>query len=100
VALFAGSGADVKAKWAATENPCNRKEARAQRVIMFSDSQAAIDGTLEAWLPRLVASNEALEVALSLLRDLYLARHSFPEDIVLRQVEDALNKAARAKSAF
>jgi hypothetical protein len=66
MALFAGPGADVKAKWAATDNPCNCKEAR----------------------------------ALSLLRDLHLARHSFSGDIVLRQVEDALNKPARAKSAF
>jgi hypothetical protein len=95
-----GPGAAVEAESPASEEPCNRKEARTQRVIMFSDSQAAIDGTLEAWLPRLVSSNDALEAALALLRDLYLARHSVPAGIVLRQVEDALNQAARAKSAF
>lgn len=67
---------------------------------MFVDAQAAIDGTLEAWLPRLVASNEALEVALTLLMDLDWARHGVPEDAVLRQVEDALNRAGRAKSPF
>jgi hypothetical protein len=67
---------------------------------MFPDAQAAIDGTLESWLPRLVASNEVLEAALSGLMDLYLGRHSLPEDTVLKRVEDALNEAAKAKSAF
>jgi hypothetical protein len=41
------------------------------RVIAFNDAQSAIDGTLENWLPRLVESNDALEEALLLMRDLY-----------------------------
>jgi hypothetical protein len=94
------TGGSVTARATASDNPCDDKETEAQRVLIFMDAQAAIAGTLESWLPRLIASNDALEAALSLLRDLYLARRNFPEDTVLRQVEDALNKAAKAKSAF
>src|ERR1700728_2972442 len=61
-----------------------KKDARS--VLTFKDAQAAIDGTLEAWLPRLVESNEALEEALLLLRDLHLARQSVGEDVVLKKV--------------
>ena len=45
-------------------------------------------------------SNDAPEEALLLLRDLYLVRSSLAEDVVLERVEDALDKAAKAKSAF
>jgi hypothetical protein len=90
----------VTAGSTASDNPYDDKEAEAQKVIVFMDAQAAIAGTLESWLPRLIASNDALEAALSLLRDMYFARRSFPEDTILRQVEDALNKAAKAKTAF
>jgi hypothetical protein len=72
----------------------------AHSVIRFEDSQSAIDGTLEAWLPRLLESNDALEKALLLLRDLHLGRHTTDEAVVLRKVEDALDKAAKAQSAF
>jgi hypothetical protein len=67
------------------------------KVVTFKDAQSAIDGTLEDWLPRLVESNDALEQALLLLRDLYFAGHSIAEEAVLQQVEDALDKAAKAK---
>jgi hypothetical protein len=70
------------------------------RATTFQDAQSAIDGTLETWLPRLVESNDALEAALLLLRDLYLSRNSLMEDAVLKRVEEALEKAAIAKSAF
>jgi hypothetical protein len=90
----------VKAKLVPSDNASNCKRVHDQRVIVFMDAQAAIDGTLEAWLPRLVASNEALEAAMTVLMDLYLARHGVPEDTVVRQVQDALNKAAEAKSPF
>jgi hypothetical protein len=70
------------------------------RVITFQDAQSAIAGTLETWLPRLVESNDALEKALLLMRDLYLSWNSAPEDAVLKRVEEALEKAATAKSAF
>ena len=72
----------------------------ALRAITFKDAQSAIAGTLENWLPRLVESNDALEEALLLLRDLYLSRNSMAEDVVLKRVERALEKAASAKSAF
>ena len=70
------------------------------RVITFKDAQSAIDGTLETWLPRLVESNDALEEALLLLRDLCFSRSSFAEEVVLKRVEEAFDKAATAKSAF
>jgi hypothetical protein len=70
------------------------------RVITFQDAQSAIDGTLEVWLPRLVESNDALEEALLILRDLYLGRQTTAEAVILKQVEDALDQAAKAKSAF
>jgi hypothetical protein len=70
------------------------------KVITFRDAQSAIDGTLETWLPRLVESNDVLEEALLLLRDLHLSRNNLMEDAVLKQVAEALDKAARAKSAF
>ena len=71
-----------------------------QGVITFQDAQSAIDGTLENWLPRLVESNDALEEALLLLRDLYCSRNGLVEEVVLKRVEEALGKAAGAKSAF
>jgi hypothetical protein len=72
----------------------------AQKVITFKDAQSAIDGTLEAWLPRLVESNDALEDALLRLKDLYLSRNGAAEGAVFKQVDEALNKAAIAKTAF
>jgi hypothetical protein len=75
-----------------------KKDARS--FLTFKDAQAAIDGALEAWLPRLVESNEALEEALLLLRDLHFARQSVAEEVVLERVQDALNKAASVKGAF
>jgi hypothetical protein len=41
-----------------------------------------------------------LEEALLLLRDLYLSENRLAEDSVLKRVEEALDKAATAKSAF
>jgi hypothetical protein len=72
----------------------------APRVITFKDAQSAIDGTLETWLPRLVESNDVLEEALVLLRDLYFSEDRSAENSVLKRVEEALDKAATAKSAF
>jgi hypothetical protein len=48
-------------------------------VIRFKDSQSAIDGTLEVWLPRLLESNDALEEALLLSRDIHLGRYTTDE---------------------
>jgi hypothetical protein len=70
------------------------------RVITSADAQSAIAASLDTWLSRLVDSNEALVEALVLLRDLYFSRDTLVDDAVLVRVEDALDKAANAKSAF
>jgi hypothetical protein len=72
----------------------------ARKILTFKDAQSAITGTLEAWLPRLVESNDAMEQALLLLRDFHLGRTGFAEEVVLSQVEEALDKAARAKAEY
>ena len=41
-----------------------------RKILTFKDAQSAITGTLEAWLPRLVESNDAMEQALLLLERL------------------------------
>jgi hypothetical protein len=69
-------------------------------VITFQDAQSAIDGTLETWLPRLVESNDAIEEALLLMRDLYLSRDSVAEGAIPKRLEEALKKTATAKCAF
>jgi hypothetical protein len=72
----------------------------AHKVITFKDAQSAIDGTLETWLPKLVESNDALEMALLRLKDLYVSKNYAAEGAVLKEVDEALDKAAMAKSAF
>ena len=72
-----------------------------ERVIEFADSQAAIDGLLEAWLPRVIESNDILTAALVRVRDFYLAgAPPVAVDGVLAEVEVALQKAARAQNGF
>ena len=63
-------------------------------VVEFPDVHAAIDGLLDAWLPRLIESNEILTDALLRVRDLVV-----PEQ-VRAEVEVALERAARAKNGF
>jgi hypothetical protein len=63
-------------------------------VVEFPDAHAAIDGLLDAWLPRLIESNEILTDALLRVRDLVV-----PEQ-VRAEVEIALERAARAKNGF
>jgi hypothetical protein len=70
------------------------------KIVTFKDAHSAIEGTLETWLPRLVESNDSLEEALLLLKGLYLSRSSLAEEVVLKRVDEALDKAAKAKSAF
>jgi hypothetical protein len=70
-------------------------------VAEFPDIHAAIDGLLDAWLPRLIVSNEILFAALVRVRDYHLA--GAPEtgaDGVLADVEAALERAARAQNGF
>jgi hypothetical protein len=45
---------------------------------VFTDAQAAIDATLDAWLPSLIESNDSLIAALTRLRDFYLAGTPMP----------------------
>lgn len=67
----------------------------------FIDAQSAIDATLDALLPGLIASNESLVGALKRLRDLYLTGTQISgADAVLAEVESALQEAAKAQSRF
>jgi hypothetical protein len=63
-------------------------------LIAFKDSQAAIDGTLEAWLPRLIESNEILVAALERIRDLHSSGEPVASEEVLLEANLALQKAA------
>jgi hypothetical protein len=63
-------------------------------LVGFKDSQAAIDGTLEAWLPRLIENNEILVAALVRVRDLHSAGEPVDPEEVLHEVETALERAA------
>jgi hypothetical protein len=65
------------------------------RAQHFTDAQAAIDATLDAWLPSLIESNDSLVAALTRLRDLYLAGTPVPVAEVLAEVEAALAQAAK-----
>jgi len=63
-------------------------------VVEFPDAHAAIDGLLDAWLPRLIESNEILTDALMRVRDLVVVEQ------VQVEVDTALARAARAKNGF
>jgi hypothetical protein len=68
---------------------------------VFTDAQAAIDATLDAWLPSLIESNDSLIDALTRLRDLYLAGTPMPGAApVLADVEAALEQAAKMRRGF
>jgi hypothetical protein len=68
-------------------------------VIEFPDPQAAIDGFIDVWLPRLVKSNQILTVALLRVRDhFHAAGPSLETSKVLAEVERALEKAERVES--
>jgi hypothetical protein len=70
-------------------------------VVEFPDAHAAIDGLLDAWLPRLIESNEILTDALVHVRDFHLAGGPLvPLEQVRAEVEAALERAARAKNGF
>jgi hypothetical protein len=71
------------------------------RVIKFLDSQAAIDGLLEDWLPRLIESNEVLTHALVRVRDYYLPGALLVStDQALAEVKAALARAAMAEKGL
>jgi hypothetical protein len=63
-------------------------------LIAFKDSQAAIDGTLEAWLPRLIESNEILVAALEHIENLHSSGEPVASQEVLLAIKTALQKAA------
>jgi hypothetical protein len=70
-------------------------------VVEFPDIHAAIDGLLDAWLPRLIVSNEILFAALVRVRDHHLAgAPAAAADQVLAEVEAAMERAARAQNGF
>ena len=65
---------------------------------LFTDAQAAIDATLDAWLPSLIESNDILIAALTRLRDFYLTGTPMPGAApVLADVEAALEQAAKMR---
>jgi hypothetical protein len=69
-------------------------------LIGFMDSQAAIDGTLEAWLPRLIENNQILIAALMRVRDLHSAGEPVDPEEVLLEVDTALERAANIHKGF
>jgi hypothetical protein len=69
-------------------------------LMAFTDSQAAIDGTLEAWLPRLIESNEILVAALERVRDLHSGGEPVDATEVRSEVETALERAASMQRGF
>ncbi len=69
------------------------------RVAEFPDVHAAIDGLLDAWLPRLVVSNEILFATLVRVRDHHLSGSpAAAADQVLAEVEAALERAAKIQN--
>ena len=64
----------------------------------FPDPYAAIEGTLDAWLPRLIEANEILTAALIRIRDSHLVG-ALPDNPVLAEVVTALEAAAEAQKA-
>jgi hypothetical protein len=70
-------------------------------VAEFPDIHAAIDGLLDAWLPRLIVSNEILFKALVRVRDHCLSgAPPGTADQLLAEVESALERSARAQNGF
>jgi hypothetical protein len=67
------------------------------RAIEFPDSQAAIDGLLDDWLPNLIDSNEILTAALVRVKGFCLTESSsLAAERVLAEVEVALERATSA----
>jgi hypothetical protein len=68
-------------------------------VIEFPDPQAAIDGFIDVWLPRLVRSNQILTVALLRVREHLRAGVAVPDtSTLLAEVEKALERAERIEN--
>jgi hypothetical protein len=73
-----------------------RPELRQEIAARFPDPHAAIDDLLDAWLPRLIASNEILTAALVRSRDRLAGTSSIAADQMLEEIEVALRRAAAA----
>jgi hypothetical protein len=72
-------------------------------VIEFPDPQAAIDGFIDVWLPRLVRSNQVLRCALLRVREhlcaeLNAGQESAEATKLLAEVEKALDRSERIES--
>lgn len=64
------------------------------RVFEFPDSQTAIDGLLDDWLPRLIETNEILTAALVRVKGFCISESStVAADRVLAEVDIALERA-------
>lgn len=81
--------------------PVNELNKPPNSLVEYPDAHAAIDGLLDAWLPRLIESNEILTDALVRVRDLYLAGAPLvAAERVLAEIEVALERAARAQKGL
>jgi hypothetical protein len=68
-------------------------------LIEFPDPQAAIDGFIDVWLPRLVRSNQILTVALLRVREHLRSGANAAETAkLLAEVEKALDRAERIEN--
>jgi hypothetical protein len=64
------------------------------RAFEFPDSQTAIDGLLDDWLPRLIETNEILTAALVRVKGFCISESStVAADRVLAEVDIALERA-------
>jgi hypothetical protein len=71
------------------------------RAFEFPDSQAAIDGLLDDWLPSLIKSNQILTAALVRVKGLCSAEPSrVAADQVVAEIEVALTRAATVNEVF
>jgi hypothetical protein len=79
----------------------DRQQRLSGAAIEFIDSQTAIDGLLDVWLPSLIKTNEILTTAILRVKELCLAElATVAADRMLAEVELALEKAARVKNVF
>jgi hypothetical protein len=83
------------------EGTCDNHRKPPTTAIIFPDSQMAIDGILDDWLPRLIQRNETLiAVLLSIKRLCSVESSSVIAQRVLAEVDAALERDARAQKGF
>jgi hypothetical protein len=77
------------------------KRSRLRWAIEFPDSQAAIDGLLDDWLPNLIESNEILTAALERVKGFCLSESStLSAEIVLAEVGGRTRKSREGEEGL